>query len=95
MHYVALCLDKPDSLATRTENRAAHLAFLSANAAKVKLGGPFLDATGQMCGSMLIIDCADEAEAKALLAQDPYGHAGLFASVELRAFKPVVGVSLA
>ena len=95
MHYVAICLDQPQSLATRTENRAAHLAFLGANAAKVKLGGPFLDANGVMCGSMLILECADEAEAKALLAQDPYAHAGLFASVELRAFRPVVGVSLA
>ena len=44
---------------------------------------------------MLILECADEAEAKVLLAQDPYAHAGLFASVELRAFRPVVGVSLA
>ncbi|MCW2315758.1 hypothetical protein SAMN06265338_105185 [Rhodoblastus acidophilus] len=95
MHYVAICLDKPDSLAKRTENRTAHLGFLAANAAKVKLGGPFLDAGGKMCGSMLILDCADEAEAKSLLAQDPYAHADLFASVELRAFKPVVGVSLA
>ncbi len=28
MHFVALCLDKPNSLAIRLENRPAHLAFL-------------------------------------------------------------------
>lgn len=95
MHYVALCLDKPDSLSVRTENRAAHLAFLAAHAPKVKLGGPFLDAAGQMCGSMLVLDCADEAEARAMLAQDPYAQAGLFASVDLRAYKPVVGTYVA
>ncbi|MCW2285857.1 uncharacterized protein YciI [Rhodoblastus acidophilus] len=95
MHYVALCLDKPESLSVRTENRAAHLAFLAAHAPKVKLGGPFLDAAGQMCGSMLVLDCADEAEARAMLAQDPYAQAGLFASVELRAYKPVVGTYVA
>ncbi|MGO9392827.1 YciI family protein [Rhodoblastus sp.] len=95
MHFVALCFDKPDSLAIRQENRAAHLAFLAENAAAVKLGGPFLDSAGQMCGSMLIFSCTDEAAARALLAGDPYGKAGLFALVELRAYRPVVGVWLA
>jgi uncharacterized protein len=95
MHFVALCLDKPESLAIRQENRADHLAFLAETAAAVKLGGPFLDSAGQMCGSMLILSCANEAVARALLADDPYGKAGLFASVELRAFRPAVGVSLA
>jgi uncharacterized protein YciI len=95
MHYVALCLDKPDSLAKRTENRSAHLAFLAEHAAKVKLGGPFLDSAGQMCGSMLIVECGSGDEARVLLAQDPYALAGLFASVDIRPFKPVVGVSLA
>ena len=28
MHFVAICLDKPNSLSKRLENRAAHLAFL-------------------------------------------------------------------
>ncbi len=94
MHFVALCQDKPDSLALRSENRPEHLAFLAEHATKFKLGGPFLDAAGQMCGSMLILECADEAEARALLAQDPFSKAGLFASVEIRAFRPVVGAKL-
>ncbi len=95
MHFVVLCFDKPESLAIRQENRAAHLAFLAENAAAVKLGGPFLDSAGQMCGSMLIYSCADETAVRALMADDPYFKAGLFASVELRPFRPVVGVSLA
>ena len=95
MHFVALCLDKPNSIEKRLENRAAHLAFLNEKAEMVKLGGPFLNAQGQPCGSMLIIDCPDEAAARAFLAQDPYAAADLFASVELRPFRPSVGVSLA
>ncbi len=95
MHFVALCLDKPDSLATRLESRAAHLAYLNEKAAMVKLAGPFLDASGQPCGSMLIVACPDEAAARAFLAGDPYARAGLFASVELRPFRPSVGASLA
>ena len=94
MHFVALCLDKPESLAIRQEHRAAHLAYLAANANFVKLGGPFLDSAGQMCGSMLIFSCPDESSARALLAGDPFLKAGLFASVELRPFRPTVGVAL-
>jgi uncharacterized protein YciI len=95
MHFVALCQDKPDSLPLRVENRAAHLSYLAENAAIVKLGGPFLDSAGAMCGSMLILECADEAAAKSFMAGDPFAKAGLFASVELRPYRPVVGVSLA
>jgi uncharacterized protein YciI len=95
MHFVALCLDKPNSLATRLENRAAHLAYLQKEAATVKLAGPFLDAGGQPCGSMLIVECEDEAAGRSFLAGDPYAEAGLFDSVELRPFRPVVGASLA
>ncbi|WP_294540386.1 YciI family protein [uncultured Rhodoblastus sp.] len=94
MYFVVLCLDKPESLGIRMENRAAHLAYLAANAANVKLGGPFLDSSGQMCGSMLLFSCPDEAAARALLASDPFLKAGLFESVELRPFRPSVGVSL-
>jgi len=43
---------------------------------------------------MLILDCADYAEARELLTQDPYARAGLFERVELRAWKHVVGAGL-
>jgi uncharacterized protein YciI len=95
MHFVAVCVDKPNSVAKRLEIRAAHLAFLNEKAEMLKLGGPFLDAAGQPCGSMLIFACDDEVEARAFLAEDPYAKAGLFASVELRPFRPVVGATLA
>ncbi len=95
MHFVALCLDKPNSLATRLENRPAHLAFLGDKPEVVKLAGPFLDSAGQPCGSMLVLDCPNEESARAFLQNDPYARAGLFASVELRPFKPVLGAYLA
>ncbi|MCI4678517.1 YciI family protein [Rhodoblastus acidophilus] len=94
MHFVAICLDKPDSLAIRLENRAAHLAFLGEKTEIVKLAGPFLDPAGQPCGSMLVLDCPDELFARDFLASDPYARAGLFASVELRPYKPVLGTYL-
>ncbi len=93
MLFVALCTDKPDHVDLRLATRAAHLAFLAEHAAQVKLGGPFLDGDTPV-GSLLIIDCETQTQARALLADDPYAKAGLFASVELKPWKRVVGAEL-
>jgi len=92
--FAAICLDKPNGLNLRLSTRPAHLAFLEANAARIKLGGPFLDIEDRPVGSLLILECVDFASARALLDQDPYAKAGLFASVELRPFRRVVGAEL-
>ncbi len=94
MLFAALCFDKPGGLDLRLATRAEHLGFLERYAAQVKLGGPFLDADEKPVGSLLIIDCVDEAAARALLAEDPYAKAGLFERVELRPWKHVVGAKL-
>jgi len=91
--FVALCLDKPDHVELRMSTRAAHLAFLEKHASRVKLGGPFLQGETPV-GSMLILDCENEAAARALLAEDPYAVAGLFGSVDLKPWKRVVGAQL-
>ena len=92
--FAALCFDKPDGLDLRLATRAGHLAFLEKHAAQVKLGGPFLDAAEKPVGSLLILDCADEAAARALLADDPYAKAGLFERIDVRPWKHVVGAKL-
>ncbi|MBG0810694.1 YciI family protein [Methylosinus sp. H3A] len=92
--FVAICQDKPNHVELRLATREAHLAFLAANAAAVKLGGPFLDSAEKPVGSLLIVEAADEAAAKALLADDPYAKADLFSSVELKPWKRVVGAEL-
>lgn len=95
MHFAVLCLDKPESLAIRLANRDAHLVFLAETAGALQLGGPLLDDAGQMIGSLLVFEAADEAALRAILAEDPYAKAGLFASVEVRPYRPVVGAWLA
>lgn len=94
MLFAAICLDKPGHLEVRLSTRSAHLAFLDANAARVKLGGPFLDAEERPIGSLLILECADLAAAQTLLSEDPYAKAGLFTSVEVKPFRRVVGAEL-
>ena len=71
MLFAAICLDKPGSIDLRLATRAAHLAFLEANAPKVKLGGPFLDEADKPVGSLLILDCETEAIAKRSPRQRP------------------------
>ena len=56
----------------------------------VSQAGPLLDEAGEMCGSLVVLDVADMAEAEAWAAADPYAKAGLFASVELVPWKKVI-----
>ena len=90
MRFALLAKDKPSALQTRLDNRDAHLAYV-AETGVVEIAGPLLDAEGQMCGSLIILDVADLAAAKAWAAADPYAKAGLFGDVTLSAWKKVIG----
>lgn len=89
--YVLVCNDKPNSLALRMATREAHLAYARAHSGKVKLGGPILDAKGDMAGSLLIFDTEDMAEVQAFTDNDPYSKAGLFGQVQILPFKASMG----
>jgi hypothetical protein len=90
MRYALICLDKPNALQTRVENRPAHLEHLQGSGV-VEQAGPFIDAAGQMCGSLIILNVASKAEAEAWAAADPYAKAGLFQSVMIQEWKRVIG----
>ena len=89
--FVLTCLDKPNSLPLRQATREAHLAYLAEHPGVMRLGGPFLDAAGDMAGSLMIVEAADLAAAKAFNAADPYSRADLFASVDIRPWRVTVG----
>jgi uncharacterized protein YciI len=89
MRYALICLDKPNALQTRVDNRAAHLEYLKTTGV-VEQAGPFIDAAGQMCGSLLILGLGSKAEAEAWAAADPYAVAGLFQSVMIQEWKKVI-----
>ncbi|MBI1260322.1 MAG: hypothetical protein GC184_01215 [Rhizobiales bacterium] len=91
MLFCIQCTDKPDALELRLANRDAHLNYW-AEADCVKIGGPFTSDDGTvMNGSLLVIDVADRAKAEALAQNDPYKLAGLFAHVDIRAWKWLLG----
>lgn len=89
MFFALTCLDKPDSLQIRLDNRPAHLEFLNGSG-KVAFAGPFIEAEKPV-GSLVVIEAADLAEAEAFAAADPYAVAGLFASVTIREWRKVIG----
>lgn len=88
MLFAVICADKPNHLSLRMETRPPHLEWLNGlNAAgTLKIAGPFLDAEGKLCGSMLLIKADDIEAAKAIAAQDPYAKAGLFEKVEIKPY---------
>jgi uncharacterized protein len=90
MRVAVICRDKPGALEIRKANRQAHLDYV-AETGVTELAGPFLDAEGQMCGSLLILEVPDMAAAEAWAAGDPYAKAGLFEDVSLQEWKKVVG----
>jgi uncharacterized protein YciI len=88
MLFALICKDKPGKLQIRADTRPDHLAFLEGLNAEKKLAfaGPFLDADGKPNGTLAVVDVPDRAGAEALAATDPYAKAGLFESVEIRAW---------
>jgi uncharacterized protein YciI len=88
MLFALTCTDRPGRLDVRLATRPAHLAFLEACRSKLAYAGALLDIDGRPCGSLLIIDVADRAEAEGIAAADPYGQAGLFESVVIRPYRP-------
>lgn len=90
MRFALMTTDKPGALNIRLETREAHLAYIK-DTGVVEQAGPFLNAAGEMCGSLIILDVADRAAAEAWAAGDPYAKAGLFANVRLEEWKKVIG----
>ncbi len=90
MLFMLHCTDKPGSSELRPANRSAHLDYLEAHKDRIFVAGPLLGDDGSsMVGSLLLIECADMAAAKAFADGDPYAKAGLFQSVEIRAWRRV------
>jgi uncharacterized protein YciI len=87
MLFALICTDKPASLDLRLSMRPYHLKYLESLGSGLKAAGPFTDDAGQPIGSLVIIEAADRAAAKAMADADPYAKAGLFATVEIRAWK--------
>ncbi len=90
MRVALICIDKPGALQIRLDTRAAHLDHIQTTGV-VEMAGPFLDAQGQMSGSLIILSVDTLAQAQVWADADPYAKAGLFQSVTLTEWKKVIG----
>ena len=89
MLIALIARDKDGALQTRLDNRAAHLAYIEETGV-VSQAGPLLDGDA-MIGSLIILEVEDMAAAQSWADNDPYAKAGLFQSVDLIAWKKVIG----
>ena len=87
MLFAIICTDKPASLDLRLATRPTHVKYLEGLADTLMTAGPFTSDDGSPNGSLVIVEVADRAAAEAIAANDPYAKAGLFASVDIRAWK--------
>jgi uncharacterized protein len=90
MLFALLCTDKPNSLDLRMKVRLDHLAYLASLGSKMRTAGPFTDDVGNPNGSLVIIEADSRAAAEKMAAADPYAQAGLFVSVEIKAWRWVL-----
>jgi uncharacterized protein YciI len=98
MWYLILGADVDDSLAARREARPAHLARLQALLAegRLKLAGPLpaidKEDPGEagFTGSAIVAAFDSLEEARAWAADDPYVHAGVYDTMLVKPFKPVL-----
>ena len=89
--YCVMCLDKPDSLTLRQENRQAHLDYVH-GLDYVQVGGPLMAEDGEtMIGSLLLLNVETAAKARQFVDGDPYHQAGLFEAVTIHRFNHVLG----
>ncbi|NKL34216.1 hypothetical protein GFL49_10395 [Rhizobium leguminosarum bv. viciae] len=88
MLFALLCKDKPGHLNVRMDTRATHIEHLNKLNAEgtLKIAGPFLDDDGKPCGSLIIVEAESKEAAHALADADPYAKAGLFESVDVKAY---------
>ena len=75
--------------AARDEHRPKHRAWLSGlvEDGRVRATGPWTDGSG----ALILLDVADEAVARDLMAQDPFAQRGLVDAVRITAWTPVMG----
>lgn len=92
MLFIVICTDGPDAAGRRRTHLDAHLAWVLTAMERLRVAGPVRDAPdGAPCMSVYILEAADEADARALVATDPYFKAGVWQSVEFRHFNAAAG----
>lgn len=94
MLFSICCFDKANSQQLRLKLRSTHIEYMMQFRDKLLLLGPLLSVSEStdalMVGSLIVIDLPDVAAVETFLSSDPYGQAGLFETVTVHLFRPLV-----
>lgn len=91
MLFAIHMIDRPLTADLRASLSDAHREFVGGYLDTMYLGGPLLADDGETAiGSLIIKDFPDQDAAVEFTSHEPYNQAGLFESVIIRAFRPVV-----
>jgi len=87
-YFCVHATDKPNRGEDRLRLRPHHRARLRQHdhPVVVRIGGPLLNDSGDMMGTMLVIEAADRAAVETYLAGDPYMIEELFETVTITGF---------
>lgn len=87
--YMVYRVDRDDGQAEaiRAATRPAHRAYMDRFAARVRLGGPILDAAGQGRGGLMLVEAESEQAVREMVANDPFELAGLSARIDIHPFR--------
>ena len=93
MLYVIVGWDKEGAADLRAQTRPAHLDYLKDAGDRLKLAGPLRagDQLEDAAGTLIIVEAASLSAAKLMAENDPYNLAGVFKTVEVKPFKPMLG----
>jgi len=90
MLYAVLFEDEPGlGDEVRRRHMGAHLAFLAANAARIKAAGPLREGAGDAAGGLWLVEADSPEAVHALVRQDPFWPTGLRRSVRVLAWSQV------
>ena len=87
MLFALVAFDQPGHVARRLELRPEHLKFLESLGPSLKLAGPYLNEKDEGIGTILLLEAASLANARATLARDPYYQAGLFDTLSIKPWR--------
>ena len=89
--FVYRGFDSERGLELRKLHRDEHLAHIEPldQAGRIRFAGPLIDAHDNPCGSLIVLEAEDLAEARRIAESDPYLTEGVFERVEVHATKAV------
>lgn len=88
--FTVFATDRPGRAAVRAAVRESHRAYLRQahpEGTLVVLGGPTLDDSAAMNGTLLVVQAQSLDEVRRFLAADPYALNDLFENVEVREWR--------